>query len=67
MDKYVKLADLEKYAKAAERMGLPLEKTGEYLLKFAQAQATDEVAKIVRCRDCTPLPAERQCSSCACR
>lgn len=52
MDKYVKLADLEKYSKYADSMGLPLEKSGKYLLKFAQTQATDEVAEVVRCKNC---------------
>ena len=57
MDKYVKLADLEKCIEIAGCvMGLTSEDNGKYLaqhiLIFAQDHATDEVAKIIRCKDC---------------
>ncbi len=52
MDKYVKLADLENFAKIAKTMGMPLEKSAENLLDFARNKSTNNIVEIIRCRDC---------------
>ncbi len=51
-DEYVKLADLENFAKIAKTMGMPLEKSAENLLDFARNKSTNNIVEVIRCRDC---------------
>ncbi len=49
MDKYVKLADLENYAKIAKTIGIPTDS----FLNFARNHSTDyNVAEVIRCENC---------------
>ena len=51
MDKYVKLKDLETYAKIAKTMGA-FDSSTENFLRNARFYATDKAVEVIRCKDC---------------
>lgn len=51
MDKYVKLKDLETYAKIAKTMGA-FDSSAEHFLRNARFYATDKAVEVIRCKDC---------------